>query len=387
MKPEINPLKYGSIRKWLTFRASSQTTRDSYISCMRHFLKITKVNPDKLIEDWRRVKHDPHKRQGFIDKVSKMTMDYFTYILERKNLAELSKKNRISVVKSFFNFYKIPLEVDDPVMKPCVTYHNRMITKEEIKKILEVSSPREKAFFIMMVETGLRPDTLVKLQYKHIKEEYEKGIVPMKIDLPKKLLKDRVGDRFTFLGHDGYQILKTYLDTRGKLKDDDYLFPKERRRGSLNEPLPPTTFSNAFRKTALKLKLIENYVKGKPLPLRLYCLRKYFRNNCRLDPSIREFFMGHSLGVDEHYISRDVELYRQLYAKAYEDLRVYEKPKTTLTLTAEEVRKLLPPDEIRRLVVDYFKTDEGRQLLINTITTLFRDSEKFKQLTGSITTV
>jgi integrase len=368
--------KYSSVQKWLTLRASTSTTRNGYLSKFRYFLKIAKLNPDELIERWKSVKYDPIAKQKFIDEVGETVQDFYVYVLNRKTLAELTKRNTMMVVKSFFKFYKIPLEVDDPVMKARVTFHNRSITKEEIRKILDISAPREKAFFLMMVETGFRPDTLVKLQYKHIKAEYEQGKIPMKIDLPAQLLKDRVGDRFTFLGEDGYNALKTYLNTLGKLEDTDYIFQPEKKTVK-KEPLPPTTFSNYFRKMALKMGIVEKKIKGKPLPIRLYCLRKYFRNNCRLDPSIREFFMGHSLGTDEHYIARDVELYRQMYAKNYETLRIYEKP---------SLPQIIPPEEFKKMVMEYLKTSEGQELLkeaiMNTIVPSQITKELFMKLFG-----
>ena len=44
----------------------------------------------------------------------------------------------------------------------------------------------------------------------------------------------------------------------------------------------------------------------------------------RADPSYREFWMGHSLGVDEHYVSRDPEFHRKEYKKGYESIRILE---------------------------------------------------------------
>jgi len=349
-KLELENLGYATVEKWLTFRASTVKSKQSIVSRFKYFLNITKLNPDSLLEEWKSVKYDPIAKQRFVDKISEIIENYYEHVL-KSNFAELTKHSLIVAVRSFFKFYKIPLEINSPVMRARVTFHNRFITKQEIRRILDVSPPREKAFFLMMVETGLRPDTLVKLQYKHIKEEYEKGIIPMKIELPSQLLKDRVGDRFTFLGEDGYKALKTYLDMVGKLDDEDYIFQPEKRT-KVKKPLPQTTFSNYFRKVALKLGIVEKHVKGKPYPVRLYCLRKYFRNNCRLDPAIREFFMGHSLGTDEHYISRDVEQYRKLYAENYQTLRIYEP--TTPYLT---------PEQVKQIVMEFLKTEEGQALI------------------------
>lgn len=56
----------------------------------------------------------------------------------------------------------------------------------------------------------------------------------------------------------------------------------------------------------------------------MHALRKYFRNNIKADSSYVRFWMGHSLGVDAHYITRDVERHRQEYAKGYPYLRIFE---------------------------------------------------------------
>lgn len=314
--------EFKTVQKWLTFRASTPTTKKGYASKFKYFLKITKVDPDKLVEEWKNVRYDPVEKQKFVDRVNELVEDFVVYCLNRKTMAELTKKNMYMTVKSFFKFHKIPIEFDEPSLKAVVTYHNRDIKREEIKQILEASKLRERTFFLMMAESGLRPDTMVKLQYKHVKQDFEKGIVPMKIDLPSDILKDRVGNRFSFIGEDGYNLLKTYFSTLPKLNDDDYIFQPEKETEK-HEPISPTSFSNYFRKIALSLGITERKVKDKPLEIRLYCLRKYFRNNCKADTSLREFWMGHTLGVDEHYIMRDVEIHRQKYAEAYPTLRIY----------------------------------------------------------------
>lgn len=182
-----------------------------------------------------------------------------------------------------------------------------------------------------MSETGQRPYTIIRLRYKHIKKDYEANRIPMCIDLPSELLKDRVGDRFTFIGEDGVKLLKEYLSSRGTLNDEDLIFVADRsRKGkSKNDPLTPMAISRMFGDIVRQLKLVEPVANRKPAPLRLYSLRKYFRNNLKMDHDYREFLMGHTstLGVDEHYITRDKEVLRELYSAGYPSLRVYEPTK------------------------------------------------------------
>ena len=87
----------------------------------------------------------------------------------------------------------------------------------------------------MMAESGMRPDTLCKLQYKHFKQDYENNRIPMKVELPSEILKYKVSDRFTFVGEDGVKILREYLKTFLPLSDEDYVFrPRRKGRGEEN---------------------------------------------------------------------------------------------------------------------------------------------------------
>jgi hypothetical protein len=159
------------------------------------------------------------------------------------------------------------------------------------------------------------------------------------IELPSELLKDRVSARWTFIGEDAFKSLKEYLKTRIPLKNEDLIFTPE-RSDVKREYLAPTTFTNKFGGIALKLGITEREEKGKPRKIRLYCLRKYFNNELRyegFDPAYKEFWMGHET-TQTHYISRDVEKHREIYAKAYTSLRIYKPEKTELT--PKQVEKL-----------------------------------------------
>lgn len=78
----------------------------------------------------------------------------------------------------------------------------------------------------------------------------------------------------------------------------------------------------------------------KPAELRLYNLRKWFRKQAgHAGFDYVNFWMGHTLGVDDHYFSRDVKLHRKVYAeKAIPFLRL---SKTTIKVEHDkEIEKL-----------------------------------------------
>jgi integrase len=227
----------------------------------------------------------------------------------------------LTVPKSFFSFYKIPIDVDLP-RRACVIYHNQDITKQQLIMILSKASQRDKAIFLLMAESGLRASTIINLKYWQIKEDFERGTIPLRILTPSATIKDHVGDCWSFIGEDGVKILKEYLQPRLPLKDQDYIFSSGKPSLVKGLQFSEASLSTTFNRITRHLKMEKGAPFGKPGHFRLHGLRKYFRNNMRAEESFREFWMGHSLGVDAHYISRDPEEHRKRYAEGYEALRI-----------------------------------------------------------------
>ena len=313
-------LSFPSVKLWHKKTVHSKRRPMQTVERLNQFFMAVKSTPGAVMKEWRKARYDYRMREMFIDEWSEKIEAYY-YDL-KDDYAPETKHSIITPVISYFKHSKIPVDPDIQE-RIYVKYHNRDISKEEIARILEHASLRDRTFFLWMAESGQRPYTLVQLRYKHIREDFEAHRIPMKIDLPAELIKDRVGHRFTFVGEDGYGSLKEYLAPRGALKDEDLIFQPERPERMKNSFLGPTTFSNAFSRIVVKLGLDKPIKGGKPKSLRLYCLRKYFRNNIRVrDVAYREFWMGHTFGTDEHYLTRNVERHREEYSKAYDSVRV-----------------------------------------------------------------
>jgi hypothetical protein len=190
-----------------------------------------------------------------------------------------------------------------------------------------------------MVESGLRVDNAVHLQYWQIKEDFEAKRVPMKIMLSSSSLKDHVGDRWSFVGEDAFNELQKYLQRRLPLGDDDFIFLSEKQGRVKGEQFSAASLSVKFNRIVQKLGIDKTTgAKGKPKQVRLHGLRKYFRNNMRADSAFVSFWMGHSLGVDAHYISRDPEEHRKRYSEGYAQLRLYESDPTSIISLYSQIR-------------------------------------------------
>jgi len=337
------------IGDWLSAVAESEKTLREYtsaISAFEEFCQNRGKDFNEVVDSWRSAHYaGARDEQIFLDQWNDLIRSYATYI--KPKYAPLSQKVFLTVPKSFFSFWKIPIDVNLP-RRACVIYHNQDLTKEIIKQILSKTTQRDKAIFLMMAESGLRCNTVVNLKYWQIKKDFENGIVPMMILTPASEIKDHVGDRWSFIGEDGVSLLRDYLKPRMPLKDQNYVFSSEKPSRVKGDQFTEASLSTIFRRITEHLKMEKGAPFGKPGHYRMHGLRKYFRNNMRAEESFRKFWMGHSLGVDAHYISRDPEEHRKRYAEGYDDLRILES--VTPTQLAEITDKLKQKDlEIQEL--------------------------------------
>jgi integrase len=320
------------IEDWLGAKCESSKTRDSYLWCWDRFnvfCRTREKEPVSLVDDYRAArKQGETEKDTFLEEWQDVLRAFFPWL--KKRYAPLTLKNCLVVLKSFLRFWDLPLKIDLP-KHSCVVWHNRDIKKEELKQILTFSSPRDRVIFLVLAESGMRGDTAVKLKYWQLREDFEKGTVPMRILLPSSTLKDHVADRWTFLGEDGYRELKDYLQRRLPLEDDAYVFASERQGRVKNEQFTQASLSVKFNRLIQKLGIdksvtghLEKGQRPKPKKVRLHGLRKYFRNNQGADSSYIDFWLGHSLGTDSAYISRDPEEHRKRYGEGYEKLRILE---------------------------------------------------------------
>ena len=329
------------IEDWLSARAEAKGTRINYLRYIKKFSDFCQRGGKDLygiVEEYRAARRGGYEAElDFTESWQDTTRAYSTYI-KRGRYAPLTQKNILAIAKSFLSYYKLPVPVDLP-RRAYVIYHNRDLTRENLRKILSKASQRDRTIWLLMAESGLRVFTAIHLKYWQIKEDFEKGLVPMRILTPAESLKDHVGDRWSFIGEDGVKALREYLAPRMPLNDQDFVFTSKKPERMKGEQFTVASLSGIWRKVVRSLKLEKGSRYGRANHFRMHGLRKYFRNSMRSDPSYREFWMGHSLGVDEHYISRDPEYHRKEYKKGYEQLRIYESTPRIITEITEQLKQ------------------------------------------------
>jgi hypothetical protein len=263
----------------------------------------------------------------------------------------------VGVISSFFHYNDMPLGFV-PQAQSGIVFHNRDITKEEIIQIMSVSKIREKAFFVVMAQSGLRPHTMKQLKLRNL--ESLDNNVPCKIDVPQEMAKGKYGSYVTFIGPDATKYLKQYHATRTNLTQDSLLFCSHTDSTKM---INVKDVSRAFRMAARKLEesgaLKFEIREGKPSELRLYNLRKFFRKYAnQMGLEHVSYVMGHTTrGSDSNYTPKDPEWYRDLYKeKAMPFLRIETATPTETEKTIAELKKQLEGrdkelEEMKRMMV------------------------------------
>lgn len=360
------------IEDWLAARAEAAKTKEFYLMCWKRFTEFCmerKKDPLRLVEDYRAARIQGEiQRETFLEEWQDILRAFNTW-LKKKEYAPFTMKNFLVAVKSFLKYWKVPLDVDLP-RHPYVLYHNRDLSKEKLRQILSRASQRDRTIWLLMAESGVRANTARTLKYWQIQDDFEKDIVPMRILTPSSALKDHVGDRWSFIGEDGVRALREYLKPRLPLKGEDYVFNSERPKRVKGEQFTVASLSVKFARTVRALGFERGAPEGKPGHIRMHGLRSYFRNNIKAEASYREFWMGHTSGVDvDYYLTHDLETHRKEYRKNYENVRVLEP--TTPTGFKEIQEQLQQRDkeiqELRAKVQELIDTQDTVRHLCETI--------------------
>lgn len=353
--------KFNVVDHWLNAvcysHSNSRQTRDVYRFSLQKFMDFVQKTPEQVLAEYEASEDRNFKRlyaRHMLALLSEM---------QRKGYAPASISATLNAVRSFFKYNDLPLGFI-PSGSNLIEFHNRDIMKDEVVEILNVANVRDRAFFCVLVQSGLRPSTVANLRIGDVEEILEENTpVPCKITVRQENTKGKFQEYFSFMGKEAVSNLKDYLKTRKKsLTADDYVFTMF---GETHEdtPVSPAVLTHIFRRIIERLKnhdVLDFKVKRKEMavetsdhrPLRshisrselhLYNLRKFFRKYAaQAGPDYVNFWMGHtsSLGVDLHYFSRDVELHRKQYAeKAMPFLRLETATPSESEKQIEELRK------------------------------------------------
>ena len=362
--------RYKTVRQWVNY-LSNKGTEQSYLTKLKRFCDWIGKDPDTLIDE--RFKHlrsedirENHEHEELITAFLKKM---------ESSLSPYSLASYAGAIRSFYRYNRADLKL----LKSIRVYgvrREKVPTREEVAKMCQVSSTRDRAIILFQYQSGLRNDTIAKLQYGDVKEDLEKGQVPVRIHIMPEQTKCRI-EYDTFIGRDAIDALNASLDERKRgvavrgarpeeITDESPLFRSGRGVGRV-EPITSHTIAKLTVRAAVRAGVVERSKSKRGerkgyTPLHAHCLRKAFQTTLEasgVSSNWVKYMMGHKLpGVEGAYSKPSVKQLREAYAKAEPSLSISE---TKPVLTSEEIeelvnrrveerlRTLLPEDRLRAL--------------------------------------
>lgn len=278
----------------------SENTRRQYAEALEHFSRFLFNTHGMTISDFlAEAEADlarPRLQKTFF---ARKILSGFSEYLSLMGKAPKTVHCYVTVVQSLAKFYDIPISlrhVNTPSVKPVNKKHAWTI--EEVGRFVDTMDDiRYKCIAAIMVQSGLSISDVLSLKYGDIREEYEKGVSPLCLDLSRKKTNVQF---MTFIGEWALSLLRRYLKGK-KLSDDQPLFNVAAR-----------TVDHYFRKIGQKF----GKFKGRN-PYSPHSLRAAFNTILRdhqVDHLYIEFFMGHKIPEPQlAYISKSREGWRETY--------------------------------------------------------------------------
>lgn len=288
----------------------SEKTKIIYTLAIDAFIKYTKLDYDKILE------LEPKKVQAII-------ISYTMEMKQNKKLSPVSMKTYLAAIKTFFeindyegiNWRKVKRYVGEFY----TVGEDRPYTREEIKKLVDAASLRNKAIILLMASSGMRRGALPKLKLKHLKAENKYNIFI--IDVYKQAKEHY----FTFCTPESRKAIEEYIEWRARLGEkitpESPLFRQDFNTLEARSSIVPIT-DVVIRGILKRLRVHTNIVQNQPLTENVnagsqrtkiktsHGFRKFFdttATNAGMNPLFIEIIMGHNTGIKAAYYKPTVK--------------------------------------------------------------------------------
>jgi integrase/DNA-binding protein YbaB len=345
--------------KWFINKNLSDSTQSLYRLGLSKYCKLVGKNLNELVDEAEEEEDNiPRLRNRKIDSYIPM----FKKSLEDAHLAPQTIKVYVSAVKSFYKYYKITIpDVTTDVNDICLEKNEgRLLTKEDIRDMIEVSPIREKTIIYLMAMTGMaqaemRSLTIKKFldaasealdkKIKTVEElfEYEKDLETVVLSL--MITRQKVNYRYnTFIPPEVTRNILYYLKDRSYGRNEKIRIIDVNKELFVNhngEKLNKHTVSSNFNRIGKKLGF-ENSEYGAYGFWRSHGLRKYFIStiiNETGDHILADYLVGHKISaIKRAYWKADPSKLKKNYIDVMEYLSI-DGGKVT-DYTSEEYTKI-----------------------------------------------
>jgi len=216
-------------------------------------------------------------------------------------------------VRSFYTRHHVPIEKLQGGRRAYVERPHKALTEDEIRELLKVAAPREKALIWFLYTSGARIDSVLKLNYGRIDWSAKP---PLRVHFYPAETKNNV-EYDTFIASEAVDAMKQYFNWRRrqgkKIDKDSALFI-----GKYDKPLKYHGAYKAIKKTILMSKVTFDKKRER---LAHHSFRAAFQRRLQIsgvNQVIIEKMRGHSQNTTTARYSRGltVEDLRREYLKA-----------------------------------------------------------------------
>jgi site-specific recombinase XerD len=318
----------------LRHRTGSHATLYQYVYGIYRFSKWLNTQPDQLVKNCLDQDGDPKPKA--LAQTSRL-LDDFVANLQAEDLAPGSVSNHVKGAKALFRCNGLKLELPYNLPKRSV-YEDRAPAPEELQ-LLDIGDLRERVIITMLALGGFRIGTLVKLEYRHIKRDLEKGALPIHVHVEAEITKGKYHDYDTFIGQEAADYLRAYLESRRKgsprgrtppenIRDDSPLI----RDGHSRHTRTITTgrLHGLIHNLYIEAGLLTSNPRGRRYDLRAHSIRKFFRTQMAslgVDRDYIEYMMGHTISTYHDIKMKGTEYLRGIYLASGLSIR----PKTRVS--------------------------------------------------------
>jgi integrase len=186
-----------NIDDWIQTYSSDRTTKKRIFLAFCEWLGKT---PEEILK---------LRRQDQTRTFEKLCIKYFHYLVEEKGLDPNTTVNKLGTVRSFFQFYDLPLnfkrnEIPSMKLKP-YTFSLRI---EHIRRMFQFANIWQKAIMITMLETGLRISDILNLKRSDVENMLQMENIEMEVSTLKEGVLAKI-----HLSNEAREIFKLYLST------------------------------------------------------------------------------------------------------------------------------------------------------------------------------
>lgn len=159
---------------WFKRVRAKPHTKEGYLYCMQEYTSFTDMTPLKLVEEAEEeydMRVMPRKQ-----KIRKYITEFREHLVN-KGMAPLSIENRVADVRSFYKSQDIIIpELDRKENTATILEaHKGIPSKDDIRKVLCLADPLEKALILTGLSSGLAVNEICELKIYQFKKGYDRS--------------------------------------------------------------------------------------------------------------------------------------------------------------------------------------------------------------------